>query len=169
MPTKARTKRKTRANTQAPRKEIEYATEFVKDAADHAQIRLARSTRQSALTAWRAFIRFCNAPGIQISADPQASSKIDHYDMRMFLHWHVNHSRITKLSSVYIFARQFRQAYKLQTGQIMDPKIISKTRHYIENKLQIEFDLREERSNKPTLNANDLIATLHYHWVLSTQ
>lgn len=36
---------------------------------------------------------------------------------------------------------------------------------YIESTLRIEFDLREDRSDKPVLNVDDLLATLHFHWV----
>ncbi|EGP82385.1 uncharacterized protein MYCGRDRAFT_11476, partial [Zymoseptoria tritici IPO323] len=83
-------------------------------------------------------------------------------DLRKFLHWHLNHSEITKLGTLYVFARQFRQAYKIQTGQVLDTKLISEMRH---NTLRTEFDLQEDRSDKPVLNVDDLLATLHVHWV----
>ena len=130
-----------------PRKAVAYNTDFNNDASAQPQLRLADSTRRAALGVWRRWVeyapycshsrrklivgrRFCHSPGVNISPNAQDLPSVSLQTLKKFLHWHVNYSDVSKLSSLYVFARTFRVAYKLQTqGRILDSKLISEMRH----------------------------------------
>ncbi|OJD13734.1 hypothetical protein ACJ73_09169 [Blastomyces percursus] len=89
-------------------------------------------------------------------------------NFRLYIDWRLSEFNIRKQSTIWVEWKFLRLLYKQVTGEKLDEIVGEQISEFILGPLTDEYNLDLSVKAKSTMNVEDIISILHYHWCLDT-